>query len=202
MAGIDGGVGGEVRGEGVERVDHLLVTATLEVGAADAHAEEGVTAEGCLLLGAVEHDAARGVAGGVEDAERVGAEGDGVGVGEVAAYGGHVDVDPDTEDLGGLLLHLVHQELVVGVDFGLQAELAVDVAVAHTMVEVAVGADEVARGELRLADVADDGLALLGIEGAAVDDDALAGVVADDVAVLGEHIAVETLDSHSALLQG
>jgi hypothetical protein len=48
--------------------------------------------------------------------------------------------------------------------------------------------------ELLVTDIANDGLLLFWIEGTAVDDDALTTVVADNVAVLGEHIAGECLD--------
>ena len=140
------------------------------------------------------------MARGVEDLQAVGAELDDVIDSQITAHRGHVEGDADTQDVGGLLLHLLHEERVVGMGLGLQAEGAVDVAVAHAVVEMAVGAEQALGGEVVVADVADDGLALFGIEGAAVDDDALLRVVAGDVAVLGEHIAVESLDvEHGAV---
>ena len=194
MTWVDGGVGGEVRYDVVERVEHLLVGAALKVGAADAHAEESVATEGGALFLAVEDDTAGGMARGVKDLQTMGAELNDVLIGQIAAHGGDVEVDVDAKDFVGLPLHLLHQELVAGVGLGLEAEGTVDITVAHAVVEMAVGAEQSLGGEAAVADIADDGLALFRIESPAIDDDALAGVVADDVAVLGEHVAVETLD--------
>jgi hypothetical protein len=77
---------------------------------------------------------------------------------------------------------------------GLEPEFTVYGSVAQEVVEMAVGTEQVTGCELTVADVTDDGLALFGIVGSAVDDDALTGVVAHHVAVLGEHVAFKSLD--------
>ena len=175
-------------------MDNLLVGAAIEVGSSDAHAEEGVATECDALFFAIISDTTWGVTRGMEDAQGMAAEGDGVIVGEVSAYGRHLHRQGDTEDVGRLLLHGFHQELVAGMGLGFQTELTVDKSVAHTMVEVAVGTEQVDRVQAVVADILGDGGAFFLVHHTTVDDDSLVALVAHHIAVLGEHITGETLD--------
>ena len=78
---------------------------------------------------------------------------------------------------------------------GFQTELTVDKSVAHTMVEVAVGTEQVEGVQTVVADILGDGDAFFLIHHAAVDDDSLVALIAHHITVLGEHITGETLDS-------
>ena len=196
VTGIDFRVGGQDCKDLSERMDNLLVGAAIEIGSSDTHAEEGVATESDAFFFAVIGDTARGVTRGVENAQGMAAEGDGVFVGKVSAYGRHLHRQGDTEDIGGLLLHGFHQELVADMRLGFQTELTVDKSVAHTMVEVAVGTEQVDGVQTVVADILGDGDAFFLIHHAAVDDDSLVTLVAHHIAVLGEHITGETLDGN------
>ena len=71
----------------LKRIDNLLIAATLEVGAPDTHAEEGVATESRVLFFAVVGDTTRGMAWGMEDTQSVAAKGDGIAVSEISANG-------------------------------------------------------------------------------------------------------------------
>ena len=62
------------------------------------------------------------------------------------------------------------------------------------MVQVSVGGKQVDGLQAVVFDVVGDCLALLGVEGAAVDDDAFLRLVAHHIAVLLEHVALEAFD--------
>ena len=191
---IDGGVGRQEGSQTVQAVDDLHVGAALEVRPSDTHAEEGVAAESHMLRRTVEDTAAGSVARRMDNRQLMGAEGKSIGIAEIAAYGRYIEGQLYAHDVGGLLYHLHHEELVVAMHLGLEAVLSVNDAVAHAMVEVTMGTEQVDGREPLVTDIANDGLLLFWIEGTAVNDDALTTVVADDVAVLGEHIAGECLD--------
>ena len=178
----------------MQRGNDILVAAPFEVGAPDAHAKQSVATEGNMLGSIVKDNAARGVARGVNDLPGVGAESDGVAVGEITAHRWHIQMDGDAQDLAGLQLHLLHEKTVVLMGPRLQSESFIDIAVAHAVVEVTVGTEQMTRGELMRADITDDGLTFFRIIGSAVDDDTIVGLVADDIAVLGEHITCKALD--------
>ena len=63
MTRKDDGISGQLRQDIGEAAHQLCIAAAVEVGAADAHTEEGVAGEGGVLFGTVEDDAAGGVAG-------------------------------------------------------------------------------------------------------------------------------------------
>ena len=147
-----------------------------------------------MLGSIVKDDATRGVARGVENLPGVSAEGDGVAVGEIAVNGWHVQMNGDAKYVACLLFHLLHEETVVLMSLGPQFEGTEDEAVAHAMVEMAVRAEQMTRHEFVLLDIVDNGLAFFGIVGPTIDDDTVAGLVADHIAVLSEHVAGETFD--------
>ncbi len=196
VAGIDLRVGWEFAEHHRERMDDLFVGTAFEVGTSDAHTEEGVATEGDAFFFAIISDAAWRVARGVEYLQGVVAEGDGVFVGEVSAYGRYFHRQVDTEDVGSLLHHVLHQKLVADMRLGLQTELTVDEAVTHAVVEVAVGAEQVDGLQAVVPDILDDGGAFIVVHHTTVDDDGLVGVVAHHIAVLGEHITGETLNGN------
>ena len=98
VAAVDDGVGGELRYDVVEAGHEVVVVAAIEVGASDAHLEEGVAGEGHVFFRAVEDDAAGGVAGGLEDGELVVAEADHFVVIEIAADGREGALEFDADD--------------------------------------------------------------------------------------------------------
>ena len=100
----------------------------------------------------------------------------------------------ELEELVGLLLVMSDVVFVVLVQFHLQSIFIVDELIAEVVVEVAVGGQQVDGCEVVFADVFLDGCFLLRIVGSAVDDDTLAGFIADHIAVLLKHVAYETLD--------
>ena len=77
-----------------------------------------------------------------------------------------------------------------------QTELTVDESVAHTMVEVAVGTEQVEGVQAIVADIQGDGSAFFLIHHAAVDDDSLMALVAHHIAVLGEYVKGKTLNGN------
>lgn len=196
VTGIDFRVGGQDSKDLLERMDNLLVGAAFEVGSSDTHAEESVATESDALFFAIVGDAARSVSRGVKDVQGMTAEGDDVTIGEVSAYRRHLHRQGDTEDVGGLLLHGFHQELVAGMCLRFQTELSVDESVAHTMVEVAVGTEQVEGVQAIVTDILVDGSAFFLMHHAAVDDDSLMALVAHHIAVLGEYVTGETFDNN------
>ena len=151
--------------------------------------EEGVAGEGHVLRLAVVDGAALGVSWGLDDAEGLAvAERDGVAVVEAFADDGEV---VDDESHGGG--HLLGSLILLGVAFaegGEESPRVVDEFAAHGVVEVAVGEQVDDGGELLGGDVFLYGRLLEGVVCSAVDDDALVAVVADDVAVLGQRVAL------------
>ena len=145
---------------------------------------------GCII----EDDATGGMAGRVNNLPAVGAEGDGIAVSQILVDGWHIQMDGNAQDLARLLLHLLHEETIVLMRFRFQTEGTEDKAVAHAVVEMAVGTEQVAGRELLITDIIDNGLTFFRIIGPAIDDDTLARLVADDIAVLSEHITGEAFD--------
>ena len=194
MAAVDDGVGRELGDNIVKAVHEVVVIAAVEVGAADAHLEEGVAGEGHMLFGTVEDDAAGGVAWGLEDTELVVAEADDLAGEEITAYSRELTLELDADDGLELARQVGDEEIVLGGNLYLQAVVVVDGVDAVVVVEVTVGGQQVDGLQAVVADIVEDGGALLFIIGAAVDDDAFFGLVAHHVGVFGEQVANEGLD--------
>ena len=196
VAGIDGGVGREVLDEVFEGVDERPVVAAGEVCAAYGELEEAVAGEEHLLFLAVVADAAGGVAGAGDDGEAMVAEGDDGVLGDGLAGRTCGALHGMTEDEAHLLLGMEEGVEVGGVATGGEMVAGVDVGGIPEVVEMGVRQEMGHRAQVVVGDVVGNGAALIVVVGAAVDDDGLAGVVADDVAVLAEWIDGEGFDDH------
>ena len=194
MAAVDDGVGRELGDNIVKAVHKVVVIAAVEVGAADAHLEKGVAGEGYMFFGTIEDDAAGGVAWGLEDTELVVAEADDLAGEEITAYSRELTLELDADDGLELARQVGDEEIVFFGNLYLQAVVVVDGVDAVVVVEVAVGGQQVDGLQAVVADIVEDGGALLFIIGAAVDDDAFFGLVAHHVGVFGEQVANEGLD--------
>ena len=194
MAAVDDGVGRELGYDVVEAVHEVVVIAAIEVGAADAHLEKGVAGEGYMFFGTIEDDAAGRVAWGLEDTELVVAEADDLAGEEKAANGRELALEFDADDGLELSREVGDEEIVFSVYLYLQAVGGVDGVDAVVVVEVTVCGQQVDGLQAFVADIVEDGGALLFIIGAAVDDDAFFGLVAHHVGVFGEQVANEGLD--------
>ena len=190
----DGRVVGQLANLVVQALDYVVVTSEFEVGAADAHVEQGVAGEGELLVLAVQEHRTWRVSGGADDVEAMGSEADGVAVIEVFAHGRHGIVDADVGKQHGLLAELSHQTLVLCAHFWAQSELAEYGVVAEVVVDVRMGGYQMAWREAVVAYVFGDGAALFGIECAAVDDDGVERLVVHDIAILLKRVACKAFD--------
>ena len=93
-----------------------------------------------------------------------------------------------------LMSQTLHQLLIALCHFRLQSELLVDGIVAEIVVEMTMGNEEMNRLQIVLSDILGNRLAFFWIEGAAIYDDALEGVIADHVAVFLQHVDLESFD--------
>ena len=202
MAAVDDGVGRELGDNIVKAVHEVVVITAVEVGTSDAHLEEGVAGEGHMLFGTVEDDAAGGVAWGFEDTELVVAEADDLAGEEIAAYGRELTLELDADDGLELARQVGDEEIVFFGNLYFQAVVVVDGVDAVVVVEVTVGGQQVDGLQAVVADIVEDGGALLFIIGAAVDNDALLGLVAHHVGVFGKQVANEGLDVEHKKLKG
>ena len=194
MAGVYFCIGWQLGGEHVKRGHHVCIAAPFEIGTADAHTEKCVATEGDMFISIVKDDTAGRMARGVKNLPGMGTEGNIVAIGEITVNGRHIQMDGNAQDLAGLLFHIFHEETVVLMGLGLQTESPEDIAVAHAVVEVAVGAEQMTRRQVVLLDIVDDGLAFFRIICPTIDDDTVARLVADHIAVLSEHITEEAFD--------
>ena len=112
MAGKDGGLVGKLRQDVGEAVHQVFIAAALKVGAADAHAEQGVAGEGRVLLGTVEDNAAGRVAGRLQHLQAVVAEADDLVGGEETAYGRIFPTEGSTDDALEVTRNICDDELV------------------------------------------------------------------------------------------
>lgn len=196
MAGIDDGFGWQFAGQAGEALLHVAPRTALKVGAAYAHTEQRVAREGYALLGTIERAAAGRVTRRVDDLQLVGAEADALAVGEEVAYGRCGVPVVHAEEVAGLLRQVAHEELVGLMHLGLQLELVIERVVAEAVVQMAVGAEHMAQLQPVVAQKLTDGRALAVVVGAAVYHHCLATVVVDNIAVLLQHVALESLDGH------
>ena len=165
-----------------------------KVCTADGSLEQRVAREANALFLAIEEDAASRVAWSLDNGKAMGTELNGVLVAEQTADRWQLIADVEREELLCLLLVMGDISFVVLVDFYFQAIFIVDELVAEIMVEVTVCSKKVHRREVVLADVLLDGCLLLSIECSAVDDDTLARLIADHIAVLLKHVAHKALN--------
>ena len=189
----DGCIGGEFCQQ-VQTLRHLRPAASFEVGASDAHAEQGVAREHHLLFLAVVAASAGGMPGRVDDLQSVRAETHRLALAEVVPHGRFLLAEVETEHLAGLFSQMFYQESVLRPCLHLQPELVVQGYVAPVVVQVSVGRQQVYGLQPFVLDIVADGAPFLLIGGAAVDDDALLGFVAHNVAVFLQHIAHKSLD--------
>ena len=178
------GVGRKGCGERGKTLLHGRPTAFGEVCASDAHAEECVASEGSMFLGTVEDTGALGVAGGVDDLQGEVAHTDHVTVVEECA-GRYLFVSEAYATEGShLFREMFHEFQVLSKEFDLQGIFAEDGSIAKVMVEMTVSGKEVDGLQLLFMDVVEQGLLLLGVVGATVDDSTLFG------GSIGENVTV------------
>ena len=190
----DDGIGGQFRQYVGETAHQVCIAATFKVGAADAHAEQGVAGEGGVLLGTVEDDAAGRMAGGFQHLQAVVAEADDFAGAEEAAYRGILATERGSDDALEVVGDVGNDEVVFLSGFHPQTVRAVDGVDAEVMVPVAVGGEEMDGLQSETVDITGDGASLVVVIGATVDDDTFEGVVAHYVGVLLKEVEGESLD--------
>ena len=99
MAGIECGFWWKGGLQQCQALHHVGQAAPFEVGASDAQVEKGVASEGYVLLLAEEDTGAGCVAWGMDDAQLMVAEVDGVAVGQKGANGRDVVLEGEAEHL-------------------------------------------------------------------------------------------------------
>ena len=173
-----------------ERADDVVVGAAPEIGAANASGKEGIAGkelrlaerEVTAIVWKIKRDAARGVAGRVNDAGKEVAPLEDVTLLEELMNvdqfgGGHAKK-------GGLHFHAAIKRKVVAVHHHRRASVLVELGEAADVVDVGMGADDGFDLELVAAEQAEDTLDLV----ARIDDDRLMSTrVADDRTVALEH---------------
>ena len=194
MAGVNFCISRKLGGEHVERDDHVGIAASFEIGTTDAHPEQGVATKSNVLGSIIKDDATWGMTRSMEDLPGVRTEADGVAVGKIRVDRRYIQMDGDAQDIAGLLFYILHQKTVVLMGLGFQSEGSEDKAVAHAMIEMAVGAEQMTGSEAFLFDVIDYSLAFFGIVSSTIDDDTLTRLVADHITVFSEHVNGETFD--------
>ena len=194
VTAIDGGIVGQLGNDGAKTVEQSLPRATLKIGAPYAHAEECVAGEYDLFLLTIEAYAAGGVSGGVEHLQLMSAESNDITLCQKTADGRSGMIVRQAEEVGSLLCQVLGQKLVVGMQFGLQAEGIVDGVVAKAVIQMAVGAEQVDRLQPFLVHIPDDGLTLCIVVGTTVNDDALTAVIAHHVGIFLQHVTAKSLD--------
>ena len=180
--------------EMAQTVDDAEHAASREIGSADRVVEEGVAGEGYVLCLAIEGDGAAAVARGGDDLELVVAELDDLFIFEESANRRKLVIELHLIEGFCLLGESLHQVFISCRYFRFQSELLVDGIVAEIMVEMTMGNEEMNRLQIVLSDILGNRLALFWIEGAAIYDDALEGVIADHVAVFLQHVDLESFD--------
>jgi len=190
VTGVDDGVIGELEEFGVQRIHDLIEGATPEIGTADAASEESVSREELRLsemdftgiLGEIQADAARRVAGGVND---VGLEA--TPTERVAFLEKMIDIDEFGSfhaEKGGLDFHAVIKGEIIAVHHNGRAGVLVELGEAADVINVGVGADDELDDEFIAAQKTEDSFDFI----AGVDDDGFAGFgIADDHTVALEH---------------
>ncbi len=192
VAGVDDGVIRELEELGVQRIHNLIEGATPEIGTADAASEESVSREELRLgeldfagnLGEIQADAARRVAGGVNDVSLEAAPTE-----RVAFLKKMIDIHEFGcfhAEKGGLDFHAVIKGEIVVVHHDGRAGVLMEFGEAADVINVGVGADDDLDDEFVASQKAEDALDLI----AGVDDDGFAGFgIADD-----QTIALEQAD--------
>jgi hypothetical protein len=182
----------DVVGEGEEAVvyggDELAGVAAGEVGSAHGAGKEGVSGEEEGVVGEVEADTALGVAGGMEDGAGEADDGDAFAVVE-GVVGGRDLGGGDAEPAGLHVHHFDQGQVVLVVEDGGSGE-ALEAVSSGDVVDVGVGDDDLADGEVVLVENAEDagdvvaGVDHYGFEGGLVAEDgtvALQGAYGEDL---------------------
>ena len=177
-----------------QAVDDAEHAAAREIGSADGALEEGIAREEYVLCLAIEAYGAVAVARSLDDGEFVIAELDYLIFLKEMTDRREVGVELHLVECLCLMSQTLHQLLIALCHFRLQSELLVDGVVAEIMVEMTMGNEEMNRLQIVLSDILGDCLALFWIEGTAIYDDALEGVIADHVAVFLQHVDLESFD--------
>ena len=180
--------------EMAQAVDDAEHAAAREIGSADGALEEGVAREEYVLCLAIEAYRAVAVARSLDDGEFVVAELDYLIFLKEMTDRREVGVELHLVECLCLMSQTLHQLLIALCHFRLQSELLVDGIVAEIMVEMTMGNEEMNRLQIVLSDILGNRLALFWIEGTAIYDDALEGVIADHVAVFLQHVDLESFD--------
>lgn len=180
-------LGGIGQGEDfvADGLDELGVVAAGQVGAADAALEDDVAAEEPPFLAVVKRDVPGAVARGEEYLKLAFAEGDDIALLDIHVRLGAVDLRQAPQArkfIGALQVVEVeavgHERHLKFIDQG---------AVAEDVVDVQVGVQDLFQPQVVVAQVIEQGLALMRMEAAGVDDDAGIRVIGDDVGVLRKH---------------
>lgn len=194
MAGKDGGLVGKLRQDVGEAVHQVFIAAALKVGAADAHAEQGVAGEGRVLLGTVEDNAAGRVAGRLQHLQAVVAKADDLVGGEETTYGRIFPAEGSADDALEVTGNIGDDELVFLGCLHLQTVGLVDGVDTKVMVPMAVCGQEATGFQTLAADIVGDGLTFVVIIGTAVDDDTVECLVTYYVGVLLKQVEWECFD--------
>ena len=190
VAGVDDGVVGKLEEFGLQGIHDLIERAAPEIGAADAAGEECVSREELRLgeldaadvLGEIQTDAARSMAGSVNDVGLEAAPTESVAFLEkmidIHEFGGlHAEE-------GGLDFHAVIEGEIIVVHHDGRASVLMELGEAANVINVGVGADDDLDDELVAAKKAEDALDFI----AGIDDDGFAGFgIADDQTVTLKH---------------
>ena len=156
-------------------------------------AKKAISAENQLLSLAIKADAARRMPGRFDDAQLVVAEGDEVAVLKRVSDAWQGEQKVAMKEHAHLFCGLQIGRHLVGAHLGLKMIGVANKLCAEDMVEMAVGAKQMAQHEFVFGQIGRNGRFLFGEESAAVDDDGLAGLVAHDIAILLNEVDFEML---------
>lgn len=194
MATKNGGFGGELSYNFAQTVKHVGIAAALEIGAAYAHAEQGVARESYFLFGAIEGYTAGSMTGSGQNLQTVRPKSDNLVLSKETAWSRILAAEFYARHNLELIGNIGDEPLVFGSNLGLKPpgiEHGVD---AEVMVEMTMGAQKVYGFEIICVYIIYKCLALSIVVSAAIYDYTLAGFIANHVGVLLKEIETESLD--------
>jgi len=156
-------------------------------------AKKAISAENQLLSLAIKADAARRMPRRFDNAQLMVAEGDEVAVLKRVSDAWQGERKVAMKEHAHLLRCLQIGRHLVGAHLWIEMISVGDELCAEDMVEMAVGAEQMAQHEFVFGQIGRNGRFLFGEESAAVDDDGLAGLVAHDIAILLNEVDFEML---------
>ena len=200
MSGQNDGLWGKLRQYMGEAVHEVGITATLEIGATNAHTEQGVSSEGGVLFCTIEGNTARCVAGGLQYLKGMVAKSDDLVIVEETAYGRVLPTEWGTDDALEVAGDICDEVFVFFSRFYLESKSLIDGVDAQVVIPVAMCGKEMAGLQSLTFDVIDDGLALILIIGATVYNDTFERVVAHYVGVLLKQVESESFDGNHNIM--